>query len=219
MTRFSLAAFLLLAMSGSVVWSAEPSFTATFDEAERPNNWTVNAGHWEPKDGVLVCRELEADNHAAASRLQIPLSDGTVSCRVKFVGATGFHVGFDPAPGQLKKKGHLFSLVLTPTSVVLKKHRDKADPDSKDETLATAKLENTQDWIKVWLVLKGDTVVAELENGTQNVRLEATDATFHVAKPTVVFRTLGGDAHLDDVSVKVTKPGLIKAANSGRSKQ
>ncbi|MCA9029606.1 MAG: hypothetical protein KDA66_02290 [Planctomycetaceae bacterium] len=212
MKRSSLAALLFLAMSGSVVCSAEPSFTATFDEAERPSNWTVNTGHWEPMDGVLVCRELEADNHAAASRLQTPLSDGTVSCRLKFVGATGFHVGFDPAPGQLKKKGHLFSLIITPSSVVLKKHRDKADPESKDETKATAKFSGTDDWIDVSLTLEGDDVTATVKSSRDTILITTTDSSFHVAKPTVVFRTIGGDAHLDDVSVKVTKPGIPQAA-------
>lgn len=199
--------FLLVLLS-SISAIADETHIARFEESARPKNWSVNTGYWEPKEGVLVCRELEADQHAAASRWQVPLSDGVITCRLKFAGAKGFHIGFDPAVGQLDKKGHLYSLVILPQSVSIKKHKDKADEKSKDETLGTAKFEPGSDWIDIELQTAGDDVVATLKQGAKQVEVKGHDASFHVAKPTVVFRAMGGDALLDDVQVKVTKSGL-----------
>ena len=142
----------LLALAAACPLSAAEPLIAKFDEAKRPEKWTVNFGHWEPQDGVLVCRQLDKDNHAAASRWQIPLKDAVIKLRLKFDGATGFHLGFDPAPGEIKKEGHLYSLVVTPTQAQIKKHKDKADEASKDQTLATASLNaKAGEWLDIEL--------------------------------------------------------------------
>jgi hypothetical protein len=197
----------ILSQISGLVAAAEPTAVAIFDEPTRPKKWMVNFGHWEPKDGVLVARQLDKDNHAAASRWQIPLADGTVKLRLKFAGATGFHVGFDPIPGSLDKQGHLYSLVVTPTQAQLRKHKDKAKADSKEESLATAKFDARDGkWADVELTTTGDKVQVTITAGSTTAKLEATDPSFHVGKPTVVFRVIGGDVQLDDVTVTVTKP-------------
>jgi hypothetical protein len=153
---------------------------------------------------------LDKDNHPAASRWQIPLKDAVIKLRLKFDGATGFHLGFDPAPGELKKQEHLYSLVVTPTQAQLKKHRDKADEASKDQTLATASLGATKgEWIDIELRTEGEKVTATIG---KSAKLEASDPSFSVAKPTVVFRVIGGDVQLDDVQVTVLKAAEIKPA-------
>lgn len=198
------------------VSAAEPT-VVRFDEAKRPDNWTVNCGHWEPKEGVLVCRELEKDKHAAASRWQIPHKDAVIKLRLKLDGAKGFHLGFDPAPGELKKQGHLYSLVVTPTQAQIKKHKDKADEKSKDETLATAAIDVTQgEWLDVELRSAGEKVAVTIG---KSAKLEASDPTFAVAKPTVVFRVMGGDVQLDDVQITVLKAAEIKAAAKKTAKK
>lgn len=214
MRRLWSLGWCLLASAGV---AAEPTAVARFDGSERPANWRVNFGHWEPENGVLVARELDQDKHAAASRWQIPLTDGVVKLKLRFAGAQGFHIGFDPAPGQLDKQGHLYSLVLTPSQAQLKKHRDKAQADSKDETLATAGYPAMdRQWLNVELRTTGDTVQATIvrASGGVGAKLEASDPSFHVAKPAVVFRALGGDVQIDDVEVTVTKgaDGLTPAA-------
>ena len=202
-----LVAVLLTLAAACPLPAAEP-LIAKFEEAKRPEKWTVNFGHWEPKDGVLVCRQLDKDNHAAASRWQIPLKDAVIKLRLKFDGATGFHLGFDPAPGEIKKEGHLYSLIVTPTQAQLKKHKDKADEASKDQTLATASL-NTKagEWLDIELRTEGEKVSVTIG---KTAKLEASDPTFSVAKPTVVFRVIGGDVQLDDVQVTVLKAAEIK---------
>lgn len=205
-------ASLLLITAALSLWpqvslAADP-IIARFDETKRSEKWTVNFGHWEPKDGVLVCRQLDEDNHPAASRWQIPLKDAVIKLRLKFDGATGFHLGFDPAPGELKKQGHLYSLVVTPTQVQLKKHKDKANEASKDQTLATTSLNAaTGEWLDIELRTEGEKVTALVG---KSAKLEASDPTFSVAKPTVVFRVIGSDVQLDDVQVTVLKAAVIK---------
>jgi hypothetical protein len=193
-----------LAMSAVSSLAAEPTkHVASFDDNKRPSDWGVNFGHWEPADGALVVRQLAADNHAAASRWRIPIQDGTVRLKAKFAGATALHIGFDPKPGSLKKQGHLYSLVVTPAEASIKKHRDKADAASKDVTLATANIAAPADgWLPIELRTEGDRVSVTIGSGT---KLEATDPSFHVEKPTVVFRVIGGDVQFDDVEVTVTK--------------
>ena len=119
----------------------------------------MNFGKWEPKDGVLVCQRIKADDHAAASRWQIPLQDGVIEFSLKFSGGKVFHVGFDPKRGTLDKKGHLYSLIISPTGAQLKKHRDKAKEGSEDEVLARAKHKlEPEKWVSVRLEAKGNTV-------------------------------------------------------------
>lgn len=202
---FAIVVLTLAAVQSS---SAAEPLIARFEEAKRPEKWAVNFGHWEPKDGVLVCRQLDKDNHAAASRWQIPLKDAVIKLRLKFDGATGFHLGFDPAPGELKKQGHLYSLIVTPAQAQLKKHKDKADEASKDQTLATASLNaKAGEWLDVELRTEGEKVSVTIG---KTAKLEASDPTFSVAKPTVVFRVIGGDVQLDDVQVTVLKAAEIK---------
>lgn len=199
---------LVLLIVSANLSAAEPTTTTADFENGRPNKWTVNFGAWEAENGHLVARQLEKDNHAAAARWQIPLADGTVALKLKFEGATGFHIGFDPASGTLDKKGHLYSLIITPSTAQLRKHRDKAKNDSKDVVLSTVGFpETTGEWIAVELSTVGDKVTAMIDNGSGLVaRLEATDPTFHVAKPAIVFRTIGDHVLIDDVKVTVGKP-------------
>lgn len=210
-------AVTLLTLAAVQSSSAAEPIVARFEEAKRPEKWAVNFGHWEPKDGVLVCRQLDKDNHAAASRWQISLKDAVIKLRLKFDGATGFHLGFDPAQGELKKQGHLYSLVVTPTQVQLKKHKDKADEASKDQTLATASLNAAAgEWLDVELRTEGEKVTASVG---KSAKLEASDPTFSVAKPTVVFRVIGGDVQLDDVQVTVLKAAEIKPVEKKAAKK
>ena len=157
----------------------------------------MNFGYWEPEAGHLVARQLEKDGHLAASRWQVASQDSVIEFRFRFAGAKQFHLGFDPAPGELKKKGHLFSLIITPTTATIKKHHDKADKKSKEAILATASVKLQKDeWIAVRMQTIGNQVSVQVG---KNIKLEASDDSFHVKKPTVVFRVGGGDIHIDDL--------------------
>lgn len=175
--------------------------TETFDGEAKPSNWKVQFGYWEPAEGALVCHQVEADKHAAASRWAIPMTDGVIEARVKLDGATAFHIGFDPKPGSLDKKGHLYSLIITPQGAQIMKHKDKSKLTSKNVVLAEGKQPiPTGEWIDVRLEAKGNTVMARVGDG---INLETIDETFGVPKPTVVFRCIGTRALVDEVTVLV----------------
>ena len=112
-----------------------------FNRAELGKGWHVNTGEWKIVDGVLRVKEIKADKHSAAARRAIVTQDAVYEFRFRFVSeGKGFHFGFDPAPGELKKKGHLFSVIVAPDSWRIIKHIDKAKPkEDPNEILATAK--------------------------------------------------------------------------------
>ncbi len=173
-----------------------------FAGKELPEGWTKNTGKLTVADGVLKASEVAADMHAAAFRRPLPLQDAAIHVKFRFEGAKMFHVGFDPAPGELKKKGHLFSLVFTATGWNLTEHVDKADPKSTNKVLAkaTTTFEKGR-WYELLLEVKGDDVLAQIA-GMKPLR--ATSKDFRVKKPGIVFRTGGKDTdevHLDEVRV------------------
>lgn len=173
-----------------------------FDGRELPKNWNRNAGKLTVADGVLKASEVAANQHAAAFRRPLPLQDAAVLVKFRFEGAKMFHVGFDPAPGELKKQGHLFSVIITATGWNITEHNDKSDPKSTNRALAkaTATFEKGR-WYELLLEVKGDDVLAQIA-GMEPLR--ATSKDFHVKKPGLVFRTGGKDTdevHLDEVRV------------------
>jgi len=173
-----------------------------FEDAALPKGWNRNTGVLSAGGGVLHASQLASDKHIGAFRKPLPLQDCAIQLDFKFAGASTFQVGFDPAPGELKKKGHLFSLAITPESWTLTEHLDKSDPNSKNVVhgKAPAKFPPGQ-WFTLLLEVKGNDVVARIE-GKEPLRASAKD--FHVKKPGLVFRAGGKDGQevlVDNVKV------------------
>ena len=173
-----------------------------FDGDAVPKGWTRNTGVIAVSNGALIASELASDKHAGAFRRLMPLRDCAVQLDFKFTGANMFHLGFDPAPGELKKKGHLFSLIITPESWTITEHLDKSDPKSKNVVLAKAATKFPRDQtFTLLLEVKGGDVVARVP-GHEPLRATAKD--FHVKKPGLVFRVGGKDGQgvqIDNVKV------------------
>lgn len=152
--------------------------------------------------GVLHASQRASDHPIAAFRKALPLQDCAIQLDLKFAGATTVNLGFDPAPGELKKKGHLFSLAITRTGWTITEHNDKADPNSKAIPQAKAVTKFAPgEWLTLLLEVKGDGVVAQVD-GKDALRATAKD--FHVKKPGLVFRVGGKDGQevlLDNVKV------------------
>lgn len=210
--RFSLGALLAVSVFAFPGFAAdlEPTLgkkgklllEERFDAATVPAGWTKNSGKISVADGTLHASQLAADNHIGAFRKAVPLQDAVVQLDFKFAGATMFHLGFDPAPGELKKKGHLFALAITPAGWTLTENIDKADPKSKNVVHAKAatKFEPGQ-WFTLLLEMKGEQVVVHVA-GKEPLRASAKD--FKVKKPGLVFRAGGKDGQdvlLDNVKV------------------
>jgi hypothetical protein len=168
-----------------------------FNATAVPAGWTRNTGDLDIHQGALRSRERAADQHLAAFRKPVPLQDCLIQVDVKLDGPTTFHLGFDPAPGELKKKGHLFSLILTPEQWSITEHVDKSDPKSKNNVLARAATKFSRGtWFTLALEVRGNDVVARVEG---QAPLRATAKDFHVKKPGLVFRVGGKGEHAGSI--------------------
>ncbi len=187
---------LKLGKKGKVL--LEESFTG---EA-LPKDWSVNTGKLRASEGSLRASELAKDMHAGAFRYRLPVQDVAVQLDFRFEGARMMNLGFDPTPGELKKKGHLYSVIITPSSWQLTEHVDKANPQSKNKVLAKANVtfEKGQ-WYTLLLENKGEQVIVQVA-GKEPLKASAPD--FKVKKPGLVFRVGGKDGDeiaLDNVKV------------------
>ncbi|MEZ6137357.1 MAG: hypothetical protein R3C53_20915 [Pirellulaceae bacterium] len=156
-----------------------------------PKNWNPTYGQLEMGDGKLRVSQLATDKHAAAFRFRSRLQDCKIVLQLKLGEAEVIHIGFDPAVGELKKKGHLMSLVIKADSCSLIEHNDKSDPKSKPKIHATVRKPlDPKKTIEVQLYSFGNRVQAKVGD---DILLEAESEDFHVAKPGIVFRVIGKD--------------------------
>lgn len=178
----------------------------SFSEPSVPKGWNVNTGSLRVADGVLLAAEKSSDKHIGAFRRPLPVQDCAVQIDFKLGEARTIMLGFDPAPGELKKKGHLLSVIIGRAGWSLLEHNDKANPASKPKT--HAKAETPFDGATTYTLLlecRGDNVVAQVAGKEP---LKATAPDFHVKKPGLVFRMGGKDgqeAAFDNVKVWTLK--------------
>lgn len=178
----------------------------TFSGSEVPKGWNANTGTLRVSDGVLLAAEKSSDMHIGAFRCRLPVQDCAVQIDFKLGGTRVINLSFDPAPGELKKKGHLLSVTINKGGWSIIEHNDKADPNSKTKT--HAKAETAFDPATTYTLLlecKGDNVVAQI-TGKEPLKAAAPD--FHVKKPGLVFRMGGPDGKevaFDNVKVWVLK--------------
>ncbi len=181
--------------------NSETALSESFDAAELSPKWHVNVGTWKVTDGVLRASEVPADKHAAAARYPLESQNAVYQLRFRFVDqGKGFHLGFDPAPGELDKKGHLFSVMITPTSWKIVKHADKKQPkEDPTEILAEEQTKfETGKWYQLRVTTWANYVTARID-GEQE--LKCSHETFAVKKPTLVFRCQGDGVEIDDIRV------------------
>ena len=206
---FATIACLLLTAStiaGEPPANSELAVDDSFDRKELGTEWHVNTGDWKIVDGVLRAAEIPAERHSAAARRTIETQNAVYELRFRFIeDAKGFHFGFDPAKGELKKKGHLFSVIVTPESWKIMKHVDKARrEEDPNETPAEQKTEFERgQWYSLRVTTWQTHVTARIEGKDP---LKASHDTFGVKKPTLVFRCLGNGVEIDDIKVWKQKP-------------
>jgi len=184
----------------------KPLYDEKFETPDALQKWTRTVGEMKVEQGVLHVFERSQDKHAGAFRYALPVQDCAVQMDFKFDGAKFIHLGFDPAAGELKKKGHLFSVVLAPDNWKILEHSDKNDAKPKNKVLANAdtKFEAGR-WYSLLLEVKGHHVVAQI---TGKEPLKGSSPDFHCQKPGLVFRVGGDDgkgASLDNVRVWTLK--------------
>lgn len=173
----------------------------TFEDAELSKAWRVNTGKWVAVDGVLRASEIKADKHSAAARHLIETQNAVYQFRFRLINdSPTLHFGFDPKRGELKKKGHLFSIVISGDQWKILKHVDKAKPkEDPNQILASEKTTFTKDrWYTLRVTTWGPYVTARVDDDRE---LKASHPTFSVKKPTLVFRCIGDGIEIDDLRV------------------
>lgn len=173
----------------------------SFDRTDPGEGWNATTGDWRIVDGVLRGSEIADEKHAAAIRRVVETENAVYELKFRFVDkGKAFHIGFDPARGELKKKGHLFSVIVTPDSWKVLKHVDKdRREEDPNETLAEQQTEfEIGTWYSLRLTTWENYVTARIE-GKED--LKASHPTFGVKKPGLVFRCTGDGIEIDDIQV------------------
>lgn len=208
-TKALLSSFGFILFASTFAWAngtapanSELVVDEPFDSGDTlSDQWHINTGQWSVQNGVLRASEIKSEKHSAAARRKIVTENAVYELRFRFVdGGSAFHFGFDPAKGELDKKGHLFSVVVTPGSWKILKHVDKSKPkEAPNENLALQKTEfKTDQWYTLRLTTWETFVTASIEG---KETLKASDPSFSVKKPTLVFRCTGDGVEVDDVLV------------------
>ncbi len=190
------------ANQGSAAQQEKLLVDENFSNAEAlSSQWNATTGDWQVVDGVLRAKEIEAQQHSAAARRIVATDDAIYQLRFRFVNSgEALHFGFDPAPGQLKKRGHLFSIVVTPTQWQILKHIDKNRPQEQPNEILAERKSSIEigKWYQLRVVTQGKQVTATIE-GQES--LQVSHDTFEVKKPTLVFRCFGDGVEIDDLKV------------------
>ena len=190
-----------VAIGGERPANSDVALDESFDRTELGQEWNSNTGDWKIIGGVLRGREIAAEKHSAATRRVLLTQNAVYELKFRFVeNGKGFHFGFDPAKGELKKKGHLFSVIVTPTSWKILKHVDKdRRKEDPNKTLAEQKTEfKSGQWYVLRVTTWGTHVTAKVDDQEP---LKASHPSFGVKKPTLVFRCLGDGVEIDDIRV------------------
>lgn len=181
--------------------SSELVIEDNFDREAPGKGWAVQTGSWTIKDGVLHGAEITTDKHAAAARRLIVTGNAVYEMKFRFTGeGKALHFGFDPVRGSLDKRGHLFSVIITPKDWKILKHIDKDKPkEDPNEMLDSAETPfEIGKWYHLRVTTWGTTVKAMIEGIAP---LDASHPTFGVKKPTLVFRAVGDGIEIDDLRV------------------
>ncbi|TWU03301.1 hypothetical protein [Neorhodopirellula pilleata] len=182
----------------SMVGFAGERATASF-ESDAPSQWKSSIGKWEVRDGVMHGAEQESDHHPAAARWLVPFKDGKVTGKFRNVDARAVNIGFDPAPSELDKKGHLCALTVLANKVTLAIAPNKADPKSKAQSIAQADIQTPKnEWVDFTITSEGDTMTVQIGNAT----LKATHPEIAAKKTGVVVRVMGGSAQFDELTIE-----------------
>ena len=179
-----------------------PVLTATtsaeeqnFDDiTELPEGYRAVKGEWKVVDGILTGAELEADEHAAVLNFGSGNTDSKISFRVRFDGASFFHLSLNHA------KGHLFRVILDPKSgLSVRKDKDKKDPKSKPIMLGSREGPiSVGKWHDLTVIIKGRTVSARIDDGQA---VEVSHPGLEMEKTGYRLIVRGKSVAVDDIKV------------------
>ncbi len=151
-------------------------------------------GDWKTIDGVLVGKELAADEHAAVLNFQQKNRNSVVRFSFKVDNQTkGFNFSLNHSGG------HLFRVIVSPSKLAINLDKDKKDPKSKALVLDSAKGDFQQGkWYTMQVEMVGDRVVAQTDNG---ISVKASHPKLDTDKPNYRFVMRGESLSIDDLQI------------------
>jgi hypothetical protein len=155
--------------------------------------WSVSKGEWKVTDGVVEGREKAEDKHAAVLTCKVPNRDSAIRFSFCLGKAKQFHLSFN------RKRGHLFRVMVTPGSLVLR--TDKPGKKSKIRPVVLAKAAvkfDPEQWYTMLVEVRGDHVSVQTDNGA---KLKGSHSSLDVDKPNYRFILRGQALQLDDVTI------------------
>lgn len=178
----------VLAKPGTVVLEDD------FDRAELGAEWKGVKGEWKIADGGIVAKELEADKHAAVMNFHTKNRNSIVRLSFKFDGSTsGFHFSLNHA------KGHLFRVLVSEKSLMVRTDADKKDKTIKSEMIGQAKGKFEKGkWYTLQVEMVGDKVVAMTDNG---LKVSGQHARLDADKPGYRLVMRGDSLSVDDIKI------------------
>ena len=173
-----------------------------FEGETLPKGWAGKAGELHVADGTLRASQSRGAGSLGLFSREQPIQDAVIQLDFKFDGARGINVSVNPAPGELTKHGHLYSVMITPRLWNITEHNDKSDRKSQSKALASARESFEQGrWYILLIENKGGDVVAHIEG---KAPLRASSPDFKVKKPGLEFRVAGpdkGEVSFDNLKV------------------
>ena len=157
-------------------------------------------GEWKVANGVVHGTELAKDNHLAASRFYQETQDAIFEFKFRITeNGISFNCGFDPSKGELDKKGHLWSVSISAKKWRLSKAPDKNKPkEDPAKTLDQGDISiKNGEWYTMRIVSLGNKVSVSVGDNI----LAAEHESFHVKKPTLIFRCKGDGVEVDDIRI------------------
>jgi hypothetical protein len=170
----------------------------SFDKAELGKVWAGVKGEWKVKDGAIVAKELKSDKHAAVLTCKLKNQDSIVRFSFKLDGWTKrFNFSLNHA------KGHLFRVVVTPTSLVMRTDKDKKDTSIKSELIAQAKAKFEQGkCYTLQIEMVGDKMVAMTYNG---LKVSEQHQRLDIDNPNYRFVMKGETLSIDDLTIRAVQ--------------
>lgn len=194
----------VISMSSALGQQPANSVVALQESFERPelgDKWTYSKGNWKIADSALTVRELPQNGEAAVIRRSV--ETGNAVYEFKFMlsdKCKSMTFGFDPAKSKSDKAEHSFSLVVTPDSWRITKHRDNTEPnESVNQVIAQERETFKADrWYRLRITTWGPFVTAKIDD---ELPLKVSDSSFAAQKSALTFRCTGGPVEIDDIQV------------------
>src|SRR5262245_50480306 len=80
---------------------------------ELPKGWSTKSGSLRVVDGTLRAGQTKEGGRLGLFSCEQPMQDFAIQIDFKFDGARGINISVNPSSGELRKKGHLYSIMIT----------------------------------------------------------------------------------------------------------